>query len=66
MSGPSSLQPKPLELQTTFLKFVDYLRIQNYLQPGKKLSVKTLRNVYNQQFKYAFTYVSSSLFTSLI
>jgi len=58
MSDKILMQPTTAELQSTLGKFIDYLQVQKYFQPGKKLSVKLLRNAYNLHFKYAFTSVS--------
>ena len=60
MSGTDYSRPSHAELETTLLRFIGFLKVQNYIGgSGKKVSVKILRNVYNQKFKYALSNVSS-------
>ncbi len=53
-------QPTPVELEKTVTRFIKYLQAQNVVggTAGSKVSVKFLRNIYNQKFKYALSNVS--------
>ena len=62
MSGANLTgEPTRAELEKTLTRFIQYLQAQNVVggtAAGKKVSVKILRNVYNQKFKYALSNVS--------
>ncbi len=59
MSGIDLSRPSHGELESTLIRFIGFLKAQSYIGvPGKKVSVKIFRNIYNQKFKYALTNVS--------
>jgi hypothetical protein len=67
MSGGVPAKPSSRELELTLFKFVEFLKVQllGVRPKGEKLSLRSLRNAYNQKFKYAESDVSSSVLSSL-